>query len=371
MRHRSAAVPLALAYAALIAYASLYPFVGWRDVATNSPLDWLVLPWPRYWGVFDVWSNFLGYLPLGVLIFGASVRSGIDERRAFLLTLVAGSLLSLTMEELQNFLPHRVPSRKDWLMNSAGTLAGMSIAFGVHRNGWVDRWQTVRERWFIRRSAGAIALLLLWPVALLFPLPVPLGLGQVLVRLPELAAELFDGTSWDPWFQRWAEAVADRSMQPLSSGAEALTIALGLLAPCLVAYSIAQRGWRRLVLVFGAAVFGFAATTLSTALNFGPEHLLAWQTDTVAPALVIGAVLAALLIWIPPRAAAALGLVVLTALVALVAQAPADPYYAESLQAWEQGRFIRFHGVAQWVGWLWPYMAMIYLLVRSSARRES
>ena len=26
-----------------------------------------------------------------------------------------------------------------------------------------------------------------------------------------------------------------------------------------------------------------------------------------------------------------------------------------SLQAWEQGRFIRFHGLAQWVGWLWPY----------------
>ena len=60
----------------------------------------------------------------------------------------------------------------------------------------------------------------------------------------------------------------------------------------------------------------------------------------------------------------------LTALVVLVAQAPADPYFAESLQAWEQGRFIRFHGAAQWVGWLWPYAALVYLLVRVGARDD-
>jgi hypothetical protein len=55
----------------------------------------------------------------------------------------------------------------------------------------------------------------------------------------------------------------------------------------------------------------------------------------------------------------------------LVAQAPIDPYYAESLQAWEQGRFIRFHGAAQWVGWLWPYVALVYLLLRVTAREPN
>jgi hypothetical protein len=90
----------------------------------------------------------------------------------------------------------------------------------------------------------------------------------------------------------------------------------------------------------------------------------------VAPALVLGLMAAAACAWLPRRAAAGLGLVVLTALVTLVAQAPADPYYADSLQSWEQGRFIRFHGVAQWVGWLWPYAAMLYLLRRVSAARD-
>jgi hypothetical protein len=59
---------------------------------------------------------------------------------------------------------------------------------------------------------------------------------------------------------------------------------------------------------------------------------------------------------------------VLAALVAVLAQAPADAYFAQSLQGWEQGRFIRFHGAAQWVGWLWPYAAMGYLLGRVAAR---
>ena len=32
--------------------------------------------------------------------------------------------------------------------------------------------------------------------------------------------------------------------------------------------------------------------------------------------------------------------------------------------------FIRFHGVAQWVGWLWPYAALAVLLARVAARQS-
>jgi hypothetical protein len=88
----------------------------------------------------------------------------------------------------------------------------------------------------------------------------------------------------------------------------------------------------------------------------------------VLAGLAFGLVLALLLAWVPRRAAAGIGLMALAALVALVTQAPSDPYFSESLQAWEQGRFIRFHGAAQWVGWLWPYAAMTYLLARVAAR---
>jgi hypothetical protein len=121
---------------------------------------------------------------------------------------------------------------------------------------------------------------------------------------------------------------------------------------------------RRLGLLAGALLLGVGATTLSTALNFGPDHALAWRTPATDQALA-GALLAALaLALVPPRLAAALALVVLTGLVLLVHQAPTDPYAELSLRAWEQGRFIRFHGLAQWLGWLWPYAAMGWLLAR-------
>ena len=79
-------------------------------------------------------------------------------------------------------------------------------------------------------------------------------------------------------------------------------------------------------------------------------------------------VLALAALWLPPRLAGALALVALTGGAVLVHGAPTDPYYADSLQGWEQGRFVRLHGVAQWLGWLWPYAAMAWLLTRVGRR---
>ena len=166
--HRSSAVPLAGMYAALIVYASLYPFLGWR-VPGVSPWAFLTLPWSRWWTGFDLVSNLLGYMPFGALLLGALVRSGIRLTRAFAIAVAAGSALSLSMELLQNYLPHRVSSNVDLALNIAGTLLGALLAAAVHTHGGLARWQIVRERWFIDRSAGGLTLLVLWPVGLLFP----------------------------------------------------------------------------------------------------------------------------------------------------------------------------------------------------------
>ncbi|HEY8708346.1 MAG TPA: VanZ family protein, partial [Burkholderiaceae bacterium] len=354
-------------YAALIVYASLYPFTPWR-VPGVSPLAFLVLPWPRWWTGFDLASNLVGYVPLGTLIFGALVRSGARARTALLLAVTVGAGLSFAMEFTQNFLPQRVSTNLDLALNSLGTLIGAALGLWVHRRGGARRWQVTRDRWFIGRSAGGLALLLLWPLGLLVPLPVALGQGQVLARVQEEVADLVAATPVAPWFEGWAHAGLQHSA--LSPGGEFALIALGLIAPCLVAFSIARPGWRRLVLVLGAAALGGLATTLSTALSFGPQHLLAWSTPQALAAIAFGMVLAGVLSLMPRRAAAGLGLIALTALVTFVAQAPSDPYFAQSLQAWEQGRFIRFHGAARWVGWLWPYAAILYLLARLGARDE-
>ncbi len=366
-RHRSSAAPLAWLYAALIGYASLYPFVPWK-VPGVSPFAFLSLPWPPYWTGFDLSANLVGYIPLGALVFGAIVRSGGRAKSALLLACAAGTAWSLGLEFLQNFLPHRVASNVDLGLNALGTLIGAALGSWVHVRGGVERWQTARDRWFIGRSAGGLALLLLWPIGMLFPLPVPLAQGQVLAKLQDGIATLVADTPLASWVAGWADA--DQMRSALSPGGEFALIALGLLAPCLLGFSVARTGWRRLVLVLGAAALGVLATTLSTALNFGPKHLMAWSTPQALAALGFAVALAMLLSVLPPRAAAGLGLVTLTALVIVVAQAPSDPFFAQSLQAWEQGRFIRFYGVARWVGWLWPFGAIVYLLARLGARDE-
>ncbi len=358
-RHRSSAIPLAWLYAALIVYASLYPFAGWQE-ARGPLLAFLTLPWPRWWTGFDLVSNGLGYLPLGALICLAGLRQGGRPGLAFAAAVGVGAGLSGAMELVQSFLPQRVPSNLDLALNVVGTAIGAGLGLGAHRLGVVALWQVWRNRWLIERSAGGLALLMLWPVGLLFPTPVVLGLGQVLDRVQENLAGLLRDTPVAEAAQGWL--LVEPRIDALSPAAELLVVALGLLAPCLLGFTVARPGWRRLVVVAGVALVGLAATTLSTALNFGPQHALTWSTRPALVALGGAAGLAALLVSVPARVAAGLGLVVLTALVVLLAQAPADPYFAQSLQAWEQGRFIRFHGAAQWVGWLWPYVTLAYLL---------
>jgi VanZ family protein len=355
---------------ALIVYASLYPFAGWR-VPGAGPLDFLLLGWPRWWSSFDLVSNLLGYLPLGFLVFLALVRGGRPAGAAAATAVAIGTLLSLAMEMLQNYLPHRVASNVDLALNALGTALGVAIGAALHWRGGIARWQKVRDRWFVARSAGGLALLVLWPIGLLFPTAVPFGLGHVLGRIQPLVVELLQGTPAAAWTEGWVVSTAQAPAThgpALSAAAELAITVLGLLAPCLVAFTIAMPGWRRSLLVFGAALLGAATTTLSTALNFGPTHAFAWTTEQALQALGIATAAALLLSLVPRRVAAGFGLIALTALVMLVAQAPADAYFAQSLQGWEQGRFIRFHGAAQWVGWLWPYAAMAYLLARLAAR---
>jgi VanZ family protein len=365
---RSSAVPLAWLYAGLIVYASLNPFVGWR-LPGVSPLSFLGRGWWPWWTGFDLVSNLLGYLPFGALLFVAQVRSGSRIALAAWRAVLAAALLSLAMETLQNYLPTRIPSNVDLALNTLGAGFGVALAAIAHLSGGIGRWQAARERWFITRSAGGLTLLCLWPVALLFPTAVPFGIGHVLDRLQDGLVLLLEGTPAQAWTDGWS--AAQPAAAAFSPASEIALMTLGLLAPCLVAYTITRPGWRRLLLVAGAAAIGTATITLSTALNFGPDHAFAWFTPRTPAALFAGVAAAALLGRLPRRLCAGLGLIALTALVMLATRAPADPYFAQSLQSWEQGRFIRFHGAAQWVGWAWPYAALAYLLARLGAREPA
>jgi VanZ family protein len=91
---RSSSAPLALAWAALILWATLYPFGPWRWPPGTLLSDLLRLPWPRYTDSFDTLSNLLGYAPLGLLGYVVAVRHGASRVRAVLLVTLGDSALS-------------------------------------------------------------------------------------------------------------------------------------------------------------------------------------------------------------------------------------------------------------------------------------
>jgi hypothetical protein len=62
------------------------------------------------------------------------------------------------------------------------------------------------------------------------------------------------------------------------------------------------------------------------------------------------------------RTAAVLSVLAWGFALGLLNRTPEVAYFAQSLQIWEQGRFIHFYGLSRWLGWLWPYMALMVAL---------
>ena len=364
MPSKTVAWPLSLAFIALIIYASLYPFTDWRDQGL-SPLVYLTAPLPKYWTGFDVAANVLGYAPLGFLLTLASLRSA-RIRWAMGLAVMAALLLSLTMETLQSYLPSRIPSNVDLALNTLGAAMGAGSAWVLEKLGALGRWSRFRERWLAPDARGAMALLVLWPMALLFPAAVPMGLGQVFERLETALVEVLAGTPFLAWLP-----LREIELQPLVPLAELVCVALGALIPVLLGYSVVRSVWRRAVFAALALGVGIVVSALSAALSYGPEHAWAWLDLPVRAGLTLAAVLMLILLPLGRRGAAAFALLALVIQLSLLNQASASAYFAQTLQTWEQGRFIRFNGLVQWLGWLWPYAALLYLLAMLSGREKS
>jgi VanZ family protein len=360
--HRSSATLLAGVFALLIVYASLYPFAGWRDQDIN-PFHFFIAPWPRYWSQFDTTANFLGYMPLGFLLALALLRSTVWPQPALIATLLA-SVLSALLEGAQSYLPQRVPQLSDWLLNSGGALAGAIIAVMMQRIGWVDHWSRFRARWFVQEARAPLVLLALWPAALLFPPPAPLALGQVRQRLYEFFYKLLEGTFVFPLLSE-----PGTYLQKLSNIGELICVALGFVIPCLLAYGVTQGIGRRAVLWLMGIAVTLAASSLSATLSYSPEHAWAWLSRPALMGLGLGMLLAFAAILLPRRWCFALLLVALVWQLSWINAAPETPYFAQTLQSWEQGRFIRFHGLAQWLGWLWPY-AVLWVTLGAVVQRR-
>jgi VanZ family protein len=332
---------LAVAYALLVAYASLHPLTGWRD--TGAPLlDFLSAPWPRYYTGFDLVANILAYLPLGFLLVPA-LQPRLGMAAAALLAVLAGGGLSLGVEVLQHFLPSRVPSNIDLACNAIGAMIGTAAGMNWGR-ALVDggRLHHLRMRLVAPGRAADFGLVLLglWLLAQLNPELLLFGTGDLrtLLELPAL-----------PYSARRFFVI------------EAGVAAAGALAAGLIFRSLLRQPGRWLpaaLLASALAVKAFASALLVNDAQFA--H---WVTPGNMTGLAAGAggLLAASRL--PPLAQRMLAALALLFATALVNLAPENPYLAASLAVWQQGHFLNFNGLTRLVSSLWPFAALPYLML--------
>lgn len=151
---------MAIAYAALVAYGTLFPLSEW----TTPTLGWsnpITLPWPAHASRADIMVNLLAYVPLGLFI-ALGVRARIGMVAAVLLAALFGCGLSFTLEVLQSALPSRVPSSLDWAANSAGTLGGALFAALFDPRLPTGRLLlNLRHEWFAPGALANLALTIL------------------------------------------------------------------------------------------------------------------------------------------------------------------------------------------------------------------
>ena len=337
----------------VVVYASLYPFEDWRN-QDIAPWSFVTAPWPKYNTWFDINSNLLGYAPLGFWLCLAGMRSRFSRARAWLLALACSCLLSFSLESLQTFLPMRVPSQLDWLLNTVGGIAGAVLAVMLERRGWLYRWSQFRRDCLTHDAGGSLVLLVLWPLALLFPVTVPLGLGHVVDLWRRFLLE------WLPGLETRFSSVLDWLAQPMTPALEMACVMLGLMAPALLTMALCRRLVQRISAVFAMGLLAVLATAMSATLTYGPEHAWYWLTPQSGSGLALGfCVLMLMIRWSARR----LTLVLLLAqllLLLLLNMSPASTYYELTMQTWEQDRFIRFHGLTSWLNWLWPWALLMW-----------
>jgi VanZ family protein len=353
------------AYVLIVVLASLNPLTGWRDTGV-SPWAFLADPWPQYLTRFDWVTNVAAYAPLGFLTLLALPSTPAARTRGWLLAASAitaallCSGLSLAMEALQVYLPHRIPALSDWFANSLGALLGVIAALCAILT--VER-SPLLKGWFARAfdpHAGPLqALIGLWMLAQLHPVSAAFVTGRFVPDLLHLAGA-HAGKAYSPaWFDA-SEALSSDQFALL----EMVAGATGLISVLACGRLVLQTQGPRLVLMLLLLLAALLAKTVACALQFGPTSALVWWTDGAQAAVIAGTAVAVALALLPRGWAVLTGVTALMLLLALANAVPDNPYFAATLTRWHEGRFINFFGLTQFVAAVWPFIAMAALTWR-------
>ncbi len=189
---------LSIGYIVLLLYGSLFPLSDWHEPSA-APL-YLIFHHGLHGSYSDMLTNVLVYIPLGILLVRVS-RARASALTTILLVTLFGSLLSFSVEYIQAYLPGRVPSILDFLLNSAGVFGGALLATVMGHETRLGHWLATARRNYIHAGGLAdvgLVALALWAVSQLTPLVPSLDIANLRHGLHPLWAviqhpRLFDG----------------------------------------------------------------------------------------------------------------------------------------------------------------------------------
>jgi len=346
-----------LAYTFLIVYASWYPFKGWHKVGA-SPLGYLVEPLPRYWTWFDVSIDIVGYIPFGILLVLACYP-WLSRVWSAILSILAGALLSGTMEAVQTFLPSRVASKLDLMSNSLGVFLGVML--GCVLTPWLlekDLLGQVRRRWFVSDTSSGLILVMLWPLAQIYPQGYLFGLGQLVPTLSN-------------WLNDYVDISIDLG-ELLRQGinltieqywlSETIITCFGLIGAVLILLCLLQPQAPKARLVTLLIFITLSTKSLALALLFKPVNAYSWLSPGAQAGLIVGGLMLYGLAFTPARVQRHLAMFMLAISLLVINFVPGNPYFVDTLSTWNQGKFLNFDGAAQFLSILWPWLAIWFLL---------
>jgi VanZ family protein len=351
-RGPSLAGTAALAYSLLIIYASLQPFSGWRAIPAEFGI-FLFEAWPRWITFDDVLFNFIAYAPLGFLI-ALALRARWSAPAAVAGAAIAGALLSGALETAQQYLPSRIASNVDLLVNVAGATAGALLAPLLSPQQRLGReLAQLRGQWFVDGLRGDAVLVLagLWLLAQLHTPAIAFGNGDL--------RESFSFALLFP-FSPQAYFAAEAGVVALNAAGLGLLLAGAMREP-------GPGYWRTLALLFGLASALKAAAAL---LLLQAPNPWSWLTPGVLLGLACGMALLLLLIRLPPRGRNALALLALAGAVILINGMPENPYrpVAAYLLQGKTSHILSFASMLSALSELWPFLAMLCTLLSLPAR---
>jgi len=347
----------ALAYSLVIIYASLLPFTDWR--APGQFGAFLLAPWPRWITVDDIVFNFAAYIPLGFLL-ASSLRARWAPAAAVIIAGLVCAALSLTLESVQQYLPARIASNVDFLVNCFGGTGGALLAplFSPGRR-LGHALASLRSRGFVSGPHGDAVLVLagLWLLTQLHAPVIALGNGDLRSSIAWL-----EPLRYTPAAYLLAEA-----------GVVMLNVTgFGLLLAS-AARDTGTGYWRALMLLITGACMLRAAAAV---FLLRTENSWSWLTPGFGLGLAAALVALTVLLHIPSRASsrvrAALALLALFAAVMLVNMVPENPYRPAPsyLLAGRAGHLLNFAGIMRALSDIWPFLAMLFLLFSLPGRHR-